>query len=323
MGPKPLRSPSLAGQPQADARVKEIADRLWGEVDGKTVKSARRGKGTIAWGLSMDEAFAMRGVETDLLHDGRSHLIHAHRTMPNAEIYFVACFGGKPAPSVDVSFRVSGRVPELWDAATGEMREADTWRFENGRTLVNLSLARHGSVFVVFAKDAAGRTGNAAVPAKAPIEIAGPWTLEFQSDALHRGPSRPLKTSRLFDLSTSDDSAVKHYSGRITYRTKFRCGKPGARVVLDLGDVAVTAKVKVNGKYAGGVCFEPYRLDVTKFVREGMNELEVEVCDLWINRLVGDNDVAKRPTWTSIPCCGKGTKLVKSGLVGPVRLIME
>lgn len=323
MGPKPLRSPSLAGQPQADARVKEIADRLWGEVDGKTVKSARRGKGTIAWGLSMDEAFAMRGVETDLLYDGRSHLIHAHRTMPNAEIYFVACFGGKPAPSVDVSFRVSGRVPELWDAATGEMREADTWRFENGRTLVNLSLARHGSVFVVFAKDAAGRTGNAAVPAKAPIEIAGPWTLEFQSDALHRGPSRPLKTSRLFDLSTSDDSAVKHYSGRITYRTKFRCGKPGARVVLDLGDVAVTAKVKVNGKYAGGVCFEPYRLDVTKFVREGMNELEVEVCDLWINRLVGDNDVAKRPTWTSIPCCGKGTRLVKSGLVGPVRLIME
>ena len=293
------------------------------ELDGKTVKSARRGKGTIAWGLSMDEAFAMRGVETDLLHDGRSHLIHAHRTMPNAEIYFVACFGGKPAPSVDVSFRVSGRVPELWDAATGEMREADTWRFENGRTLVNLSLARHGSVFVVFAKDAAGRTGNAAVPAKAPIEIAGPWTLEFQSDALHRGPSRPLKTSRLFDLSTSEDSAVKHYSGRITYRTKFRCGKPGARVVLDLGDVAVTAKVKVNGKYAGGVCFEPYRLDVTKFVHEGMNELEVEVCDLWINRLVGDNDVAKRPTWTSIPCCGKGTKLVKSGLVGPVRLIME
>jgi uncharacterized ParB-like nuclease family protein len=37
MGPKPLRSPSLAGQPQADARVKEIADRLCGEVDGKTM----------------------------------------------------------------------------------------------------------------------------------------------------------------------------------------------------------------------------------------------------------------------------------------------
>ena len=103
---------------------------------GRPVSSGEAAKGTIAWGLSMDEAFAMRGVETDLLHDGRSHLIHAHRTMPNAEIYFVACFGGKPAPSVDVSFRVSGRVPELWDAATGEMREADTWRFENGRTLI-------------------------------------------------------------------------------------------------------------------------------------------------------------------------------------------
>lgn len=323
MGPKPLRSPSLSGQPQADARVKEIADRLWGEVDGRTVKSARRGKGTIACGLSMKEAFSMRGVEADIIHDGRSHLIHSHRTMPNAEIYFVACFGGKPAPSVDVSFRVSGRVPELWDAATGEIREAGAWRFENGRTLVNLSLARHGSVFVVFAKDAAGRTGNAPVSAKAPVEIAGPWTLEFQSDALRRGPSRPVKTASLFDLSTSDDPAVRHYSGRIVYRAKFRCDKPSARAVLDLGDVAVTAKVKINGRYVGGVCFEPYRLDVTDFVRAGVNELEVEVYDLWINRLVGDSGLANRPTWTSIPCCGKGTRLVKSGLLGPVRLVTE
>ena len=32
IGPKPCRSPSLAGQPQSDATVKAVADRLWGEV---------------------------------------------------------------------------------------------------------------------------------------------------------------------------------------------------------------------------------------------------------------------------------------------------
>ena len=323
LGPKPVRSPSLAGQPQADARVKEIADRLWGDVDGKTVKSATRGKGMIAWGLSLDEALKMRNCGTDLQHDGRAHLIHAHRTMPNAELYFVACFGGRAAPSVDVSFRVSGRVPEIWDAATGEIREADTWHFENGRTVVNLSFAPHGSLFVVFAKDAAGRTGATAKPAGAPLEVAGPWSLAFESDPIHRGPAKPVKTARLFDLATSADPAVKFYSGKIVYSTTFTCKGPAARRVLDLGDVQVTAKVKVNGKAAGGVCFAPYRLDVTEFVKEGVNELEVEVCDLWVNRLVGDNDVADRPTWTSLPCCGKGTALRNSGLIGPVRLIPE
>lgn len=323
MGPKPLRSPSLAGQPQADARVKEIADRLWGEVDGKTVKFAARGKGTIAWGLTMDEAFKMRGSETDLLHDGRNHLIHAHRTLPNAEIYFVAAFGGRPVPSADVSFRVSGRVPEIWDAATGEMREASAWHFENGRTVVNLALASHGSTFVVFAKEAGGRTGRKAPALLAPTEVEGPWTLAFASDALHRGPAKPVKTAKLFNLSTSDDPAVKFYSGAITYTTTFRLDQLGARTVLDLGHVAVTAKVKVNGASVGGVCFAPFQLDVTKAVKAGENTLEVEVCNLWINRLVGDEGLADRPTWTSLPCVDKNTALPTSGLVGPVRLVQE
>ena len=322
LGPKPERSPSLAGQPQADRRVKEIADRLWGEVDGRTVRFATRGKGTIAWGLTLDEVFAMRKVETDLLHDGSRHLVHAHRTMPNAECYFVACLERRAVPALDVSFRVTGRVPELWDAATGEIREAPAWRFENGRTVVTLSLPAQGSTFVVFAKDAAGRTGAAARSATA-TEVKGPWTLAFQSDALHRGPAQPMKTARLFDLSTSADPAVKFYSGKITYTTTFNGTKPGAHTVLDLGEVAVTAKVKINGQDAGGVCFAPYRLDVTPFVKAGANTLEVEVCDLWVNRLVGDAGKPDRPTWTSLPCCDRKKPLAKAGLIGPVVLRLD
>ena len=323
MGPKPLRSPSLAGQPQSDQRVKEIADRLWGEVDGKTVKFATRGKGMIAWGLSVNEALAMRKVETDLLHDGSRLLVHAHRTMPNAECYFVACLEKRAVPSLDVSFRVSGRVPELWDATTGEIREAPVWHFENGRTVVNLSLPPLGSTFVVFTKDAAGRTGATQKAAAVPTEVAGPWTLTFASDPIHRGPAKPVKTAKLFDLATAADPAVKFYSGTIVYTTTFSCKQPGARMVLDLGDVAVTAKVKINGQSVGGVCFAPYRLDVTGAVKAGKNTLEVEVCDLWINRLVGDSTLPNRPTWTSLPCCDAKTPLVKSGLIGPVRLWAE
>ena len=132
-----------------------------------------------------------------------------------------------------------------------------------------------------------------------------------------------MKTAKLFDLATAADPAVKFYSGTIVYTTTFSCKQPGARMVLDLGDVAVTAKVKINGQSVGGVCFAPYRLDVTGAVKAGKNTLEVEVCDLWINRLVGDSTLPNRPTWTSLPCCDAKTPLVKSGLIGPVRLWAE
>lgn len=324
LGPKPQRSPSLTGQPQADARVKEIAARLWGEVDGRKVTSARRGKGVIAWGLTMDEAFRMRGCEPDLSHDGRFPLVHAHRTLPNAEIYFVANADGRPVSSYDVSFRVAGRVPELWDAATGEIREAPAWRFEKGRTVVNLSLAARGSTLVVFAKETDRRTGATPRTVLRPaVDIPGPWTLAFEADAIHRGPAEPVKADTLFDLSTVTNPALAFYSGTIVYRTTFRLDRLAPRLVLDLGDVAVTAKVKVNGTPVGGVCFAPYRLDVTKAVRTGENTLEVEVCNLWINRLVGDEGLADRPTWSSRPCVDRDTPLPRSGLIGPVRLLSE
>ena len=98
---------------------------------------------------------------------------------------------------------------------------------------------------------------------------------------------------------------------------------PAAAQSADDRLAAVTAKVKVNGASVGGVCFAPFQLDVTKAVKAGENTLEVEVCNLWINRLVGDEGLADRPTWTSLPCVDKNTALPTSGLVGPVRLVQE
>ena len=325
LGPKPLRSPSLAGQPQSDTKVKEIADRLWG--DSSRPGFVRRGKGVVAWGLSLEEALKMRGSEPDVAFDAKCQLAYAHRTMPNAEIYFITNQSGEEIPAVDVSFRVAGRVPELWIAATGERRVAEKWREENGRTAVALSLAKHESVFVVFPKNLTQRLQSAqscSEETSHEIGMPGSWTATFESDELHRGPKESVILDRLIDLSTADDPAIKFYSGKIVYRTKFhaeqrRCGV-APHAVLDLGEVAITAKVKMNGQSVGGVCFAPYRLDVSPFVKDGENELEIEVCNRWVNRLVGDDGMENRPTWTSLPCCDKAMKLPKSGLLGPVAI---
>ena len=338
IGPRPTRSPSLAGQPESDAKVREIAERLWGEeeckVESVKCKVRKYGKGVIASGISLEEALKMRGSEPDVilhstLYTLHSSLAYAHRTMPKAEIYFISNQSGKEIPSVDVSFRVAGRAPELWDAATGERRAAGNWREDKGRTAVTLSLAKHESMFVVFPAEssrggAETRSSTLCGPAaQSEMNIAGPWTVEFESDGLHRGPKEPVKFDKLIDLSTSDDPAIKYYSGKLVYRTTFTLPSSSfpSTLSLDLGEVSVTAKVKVNGKDAGGVCFAPYRLDIAPFVKAGENELEIEVCNLWVNRLVGDDGLENRPTWTSIPCADKKrTKLHKSGLLGPVSI---
>ena len=341
LGPKPKRSPSLSGQPQSDAKVKEIADRLWGEeeckVESVKCKVRKYGKGVIASDISLDEALKMRGSEPDVilhstLYTLHSSLAYAHRTMPNAEIYFVSNQSGEEIPSVEVSFRVSGRTPELWDAAMGTRRAAEKWSKDGKRSAVTLSLAKNESVFVVFpAEKGNGEwgTGNRLNPVNSVKDnlCVGPWTVSFESDALHRGPKEPIIMDKLIDLSTSSDPSIKFYSGRITYKTKFTVPRlvlrslgEGGSLPLSLGDVSVTAKVKVNGKYAGGVCFAPYRIDIAPFVKEGENELEIEVCNLWVNRLVGDDGMENRPTWTYKACCDTKTKLPKSGLIGPVRI---
>ena len=156
-------------------------------------------------------------------------------------------------------------------------------------------------------------------------ELTCDWTLSFESDPLHRGPAKPLATSALSDLSKSADPAVKYYSGTVTYRTKFNAAKPapGERVVLSFGSVREIARVKVNGRDVGGLWTAPYEVPVTDALKQGENELEVEVCTSWVNRLVGDASLpaGKRPTWISTGGYKPNSPLRPAGLVGPVRLV--
>ena len=327
IGPKPRRSPSLAGQPQSDATVKAVADRLWGEVDGKGVLLRKVGKGMIAWNLPLDQALAMRGSATDCAFAPGAPIVYNHRTSGNADVYFISNQSDRRIAE-SVTFRVAGRIPEFWQAVTGEIREAPVWRTDGASTEVLMTLEPWESRFVVFATPGGRASSRAATTSTSTVrELSCDWTLSFASDPLHRGPAKPLAMSALSDLSTNADPAVKYYSGTVVYKTKFNAAKPakGERVALSFGSVREIARVKVNGRDVGGLWSAPYEVPVTDALKDGENELEVEVCTSWVNRLLGDASlpVEKRPTWISTGGYKPSSALRPAGLVGPVRLTVS
>jgi len=100
----------------------------------------------------------------------------------------------------------------------------------------------------------------------------------------------------------------------------------GNRLILDLGFVKEMASVKINEHQLQVVWSVPFRFDITPFVKAGTNELEVEVVNMWVNRLIGDSKlpVEQRLTKTNInKFNGPGAEqyLRVSGLMGPVKLM--
>jgi hypothetical protein len=120
--------------------------------------------------------------------------------------------------------------------------------------------------------------------------LQGPWQVEFKDG---RGAPPLVKFERLISWTEQIDPAIRFYSGTAVYRTDFiaRAVKPGQVAVLDLGQVADIARVSLNGREVGVLWKPPFRSDVTVFLKEGANVLEVHVANRWINRLIGDEAV--------------------------------
>jgi hypothetical protein len=138
-----------------------------------------------------------------------------------------------------------------------------------------------------------------------------------------------LYVEALFDWSRHADDAVRHFSGTANYKRVFAFNGPeknrGKRVWLDLGEVANLAEVFVNGVNCGVAWTPPYRVEITRALKNGENELRVAVTNTWANRLIGDAELpeAERVTWTTAKLSMKGRPLLKAGLLGPVRLMAE
>lgn len=199
---------------------------------------------------------------------------------------------------------------------------------------------------VEFSDGSKRRLAAEAVPV--PLEIAGPWTVEFPPNP---GAPRSAVFEKLESWPRRPEAGIRYFSGTATYTREFKL--PAERlgsdreVWLDLGGVQVIAEVRLNGRDLGILWKPPFRLNATSALRPGTNRLEVRVTNLWPNRMIGDEQLPDSMEWQGkralparwrdwllkgeprpdgrVTFCtrkvyDKSAPLLDSGLIGPVRL---
>lgn len=152
VGPKPTKTNGLTDYPRRDDEVRRIADRLWGPCDGTHILEYKHGKGRIIWGRTPREVLEDLGLGPDfrVVHpQDDADLDFIHRRTADADIYFVR--NAKPTYiRVLARFRVGGRVPELWDPASGQIAPPCYYRDTGEGVSTGFQLAPYGSTFVIF-----------------------------------------------------------------------------------------------------------------------------------------------------------------------------
>ena len=336
---------------------------FWGTHFGDCQTWFEPGKAWYRY-LQRCQAMLQRGEsvsESDLVRIGGSaelsRPVLACARREGETLFFFVANTSTNAACAELSFKVSGRIPEKWSTERVTVEDLPDWRVEGGRTELSLPLAPLESAFIVFR-----RSGNPSAEqdrratAVRTLELGGTWEVSFEPGC--GAPEGVHRLQGLSSLSECDCPGIRFFSGTATYgRTIPNTFLPAGALwhELDLGDVRDLAEVFVDGRRIAVLWHPPYRvrLDPGLF-RKPRADLVVRVTNAWHNRLVGDEqepddcewmranprkdfgralrtipdfviDGGERPsrgrigfsTWNYF---GVNSRLIPSGLIGPVRL---
>lgn len=327
----------------SNAEFNEVVEEIWGgnfdsfKNGGKPIYVKKLSLGQIFKAPFEGNDFTILGLEKDLdINEFQpllsSHILptrnvaFTHRKTIDSDIYFITNQENKER-EFNFSFRVIGRIPQIYDAITNNNIDLKSWSFKDGRTHFNLKLPANGSIFITF-REKTDLTqlniGSNSSRFKSIQDISKSWQAQF--DPTYGGPSKPIVFNDLADWTQNTDSLIKYYSGSAIYTKKFTFnGDLKNKVWIDLGGFSSIAAVKINGINCGTLWTAPHRLEISKAIKKGENQITIEVTNTWANRLVGDSKLPenKRITKTTAPFRLEGKPLNSAGLLGPVVIQVE
>ncbi|WP_163399564.1 glycosyl hydrolase [Flavobacterium fluviatile] len=310
------------------AKWQKVIDAIWITSNESKWKI---GQGTVIKLPYLGNDFTEIGIQPDVLFPDLSRkevetFAWTHRKSETEDLYFISN-QKEENRTVKISFRITNKMPFWYNPVTDESTVLTDFVIEKGRTVIPIQLDANESGFVIFKEDINSKIGQKTKNWNE-FEIVQTldenWNLQF--DETFKGPKEIQKITKLFDWSTSENEAIKYYSGTAVYTSAFKWkGKKGERVWIDLGEIANIAEVKINGIDCGTIWTFPYQTQITSALKKGNNTIEIKVTNTWANRLMGDQKLPEkeRLTWTLARYRLEGKPLLKAGLLGPVTILKE
>jgi len=277
-----------------------------------------------------------------------------HRVSGDTDIIFIC----NPTPDEvadTLAFDPSGRSVEIWNPYTKAMNAME------GCGRYGLTIEPYGSIFLIFRSGNTTKAVESRFRMEEAVTVESVWTLDFPETGT-------VKLDSLMSWTELEDGGMKFFSGTATYRTSVNIDSKSlknkaGRVMLSLGKVKDMARVRVNGHEVALMWKSPFICNISEYVRKGNNEIEIDVTNLWPNRMIGDEHepddlewsepevygfapgspeigrfLLNNPEWLrlGLPRPSKGRKtvgcfkyfradspLLPSGIFGPVELIFE
>lgn len=247
-------------------------------------------------------------------HLPKSMLWFCHRKLQDGDVYFLANHSPKAYHDV-VKLRASGTRAYFWNPLDGTRQQLKITEATAQQTTIPLHLESNESGFIVLTDQ------NVDGLSWRPYDEQPVETIVIDhADQYFEGEDILLKNHPLEDWTRSDNPRIKYFSGTCDYTMDFKAGKRRVKDkwLLRLPAVSGNVDVMVNGREAGIVWCSPWTLDISRYVKKGMNQLVLKVSNVLSNRMIGDAGLSEheRVTFAQPQIYQPGDALMPSGLFG-------
>ncbi|HWB25294.1 MAG TPA: glycosyl hydrolase [Chitinophagaceae bacterium] len=194
------------------------------------------------------------------------------------------------------------------DAETGSITSV-----ENSATGVGTTIKPYGSIILYAAREKLPEETTTPAPdnmqsAVILTKLDSNWTIKAGTAVANK--------STLFDWRDNPSFA---YQDKASYKTSFNLAGKGEnnKYYIDMGAVYYTADVYVNNKHMGEKIWAPYLVDITQFLKLGINNIEILVTPTNRNVFIGE---AIKGNAKYVQFKGAEKTLMPAGLIGPVSI---
>lgn len=267
-----------------EKRRKDFANELAGiqfAAHQNGLQAATLGKGKIIKG---DVATALRALQFQPESFVAANLQYICRKTGDAKYYFIV---NHTANDIDETMVIqsSAQAVLLMDPLDGSIHHLP---FEKGKGSSKLRLQLQSGESVILKFSSKKETAPVYVYRRKAGEAINLQNQEWQVHFKEGGPQLPQ--SRVLQnlqpwTNFKDDSAALSFSGTGVYSTTFNMQKKAADYLLKLDKLYESARIIINGKEAGLIWSLPFERRVGKYLKEGKNTIQVEVCNLMANRI--------------------------------------